>query len=451
MRAVTIACSPATAVLVASLAGVRLTAQDTLAATAFVNVAVVPMDTERVLTGQTVVVQAGRITALGLATRIRVPAGAVRIDGQGKYLIPGLADMHAHTPSLRYTFARTATPEATAEAERMLFLWLANGVTTVRLMHKWSESVRLKDRAAKGELWSPRIYAATSFAKDTLTYVQDKAAGFDFVKGSASGSDTDAHHIQVFDAQVAAARRAGLPVAGHVPPARAIAAQVASIEHLRDFGVLTGDGKKWEELAQHRLDEAHVRTVAAALKQAGVWLCPTSILYEAFQWNPDTVARWPELRYLSKRAIEQQQQSWMTNGPGSASPAVVRRAIEQRRRVIKLIHEAGAGLLLGTDAPAGYAVPGFAVHRELEIFVQAGLTPYQALATGTRNVATYFDTLDSAGTVAVGKRADLVLLNDNPLQDIRHTAQPAGVMLGGQWLSRAELDRGLVALEGKAF
>ena len=96
-------------------------------------------------------------------------------------------------------------------------------------------------------------------------------------------------------------------------------------------------------------------------------------------------------------------------------------------------------------------VPGFAVPRELAALVRAGLTPYQALVTGTRNPAEYFGTLDSAGTVAVGKRADLVLLAGNPLADVRHTAHPAGVMFGGRWLPRAEIDRRLAALEGKVY
>jgi imidazolonepropionase-like amidohydrolase len=103
--------------------------------------------------------------------------------------------------------------------------------------------------------------------------------------------------------------------------------------------------------------------------------------------------------------------------------------------------------LLGTDA-FGAVIPGFSVPWELETFVRSGLIPYEALATGTRNVAVFLGTLDSTGTVAVGKRADLVLLTGNPLQDIRHAAHPAGVMLGGRWLSRAELDQLLVLLEG---
>jgi adenine deaminase len=112
--------------------------------------------------------------------------------------------------------------------------------------------------------------------------------------------------------------------------------------------------------------------------------------------------------------------------------------LEVSLQVVNALQDAGAGLLLGADMTL--ESPGFAVHRELELLVLAGLTPYQALATGTRNVAVYLGTQDSTGTVAVGKRADLVLVDGNPLTDIRYTAGPAGAMVGGRWLARAELD-----------
>ena len=118
-------------------------------------------------------------------------------------------------------------------------------------------------------------------------------------------------------------------------------------------------------------------------------------------------------------------------------------SLEAMRRMVKALQDSGAGLLLGTDAVdlVPNLMPGFAVHRELQALVRAGLTPYQALRTGTYNVAEYFGTLDSTGTIAVGKRADLVLLGGNPLADIHQTMQPAGVMLGGRWLAREEIDR----------
>jgi imidazolonepropionase-like amidohydrolase len=110
-------------------------------------------------------------------------------------------------------------------------------------------------------------------------------------------------------------------------------------------------------------------------------------------------------------------------------------------RVRKALHDGGVGILLGSDAPQTWNVPGFSIHRELASYVAAGLTPYQALVTGTRGVAAHFNTRDRSGTVEIGKRADVVLLDANPLQDIAHTSRIAGEMIGGRWLPRNELDR----------
>ena len=129
-----------------------------------------------------------------------------------------------------------------------------------------------------------------------------------------------------------------------------------------------------------------------------------------------------------------------------ASTASAERTMQTRRRLIRALHAGGAGLLLGSDAPQIYNVPGFSIHRELEALVAAGLTPYQALETGTRNVAVFFGTSDRTGTIEVGKRADLVLLDANPLTDIRNTGRQSGVMLRGRWLSRAEIQTRLDAI-----
>jgi imidazolonepropionase-like amidohydrolase len=129
-----------------------------------------------------------------------------------------------------------------------------------------------------------------------------------------------------------------------------------------------------------------------------------------------------------------------------SSEESARRVLQVRRKLIKALHAGGAGLLLGSDAPQIYNVPGFSVHRELAALVAAGLTPYQALETGTRNVAVFFGTLSTSGTIGVGKRADLVLLDANPLLDVGNTTRRAGVMLRGRWLPRTEIETRLAAI-----
>jgi hypothetical protein len=235
------------------------------------------------------------------------------------------------------------------------------------------------------------------------------AAGYDFLKPHDE-------RREMFDSVVTAARRLRLPVAGHVtnfvPLEQGLTAGMHSIEHLTGYGIRSDD---WERAAGK--PTSYIPTLAAVTKRAGVWNCPTLILYE----------------------------------PKMPLPGVSSAPVEPYRRLVKALQDAGAGLLLGTDAGVGAAIEDQVgtVHAELQALVRAGLTPYQALLTGTRNVASYFGTLDETGTLAVGKRADLVLLRGNPLADIANTLHPAGVMLGGRWLPRAELDRRLADRPGE--
>jgi len=440
-------------------------AQDPI--TAFVNVSVVPMDRERVLPHQTVIVRGARIVALGPAHRVRVPPTAVRIDGKGKFLLPGLADMHTHIPGL--DSAGWFPDSAMADAERQLFLFVANGVTTIRVMRGWAQTLTLRDRVARGELFGPRMYVARraiehagkGWEDSAVRIVEDveaaKAAGYDLYKvhGAIKGG-TAAH-----DSLVAAARRVRLPIAGHVPNGvdnltyagspgalsleQAIDAGYTSIEHLLGFAEAAVPGYAESEARQQsppepgldQVDEGKLHAIALRLRQARVWNCVTlGVRVNVGRSLP--IAQHPELRYLPDSArqfwakrlpyfVEHDDPKWFTFD----------------RKVIRALRETGAGILLGTDSPIsawGMPLAGFPVHEELLALVRAGLTPYQALATGTRNVAAYLGTLDSTGTVAVGKRADLVLLAGNPLTDIRQTAVPAGVMVGGHWLDRTALD-----------
>ena len=442
--------------------------------TAFVNVAVIPMDRERVLMRQTVLVQGGHITALGPVGTVRVPAGVVHVDGRGKFLIPGLADMHMHLQDTD-----------SAGAEEALFLLVANGVTTIRDVdflvkgggNGWAklsgnDLLRLRARAAAGDLVSPRIYTSGRWGGDSPSDTNDqsggraadaataipryKAAGYDFIKIHKEDRETT-------DSVLAVAHRVGIPVVGHVPAdmdiEHAISAGYTSIEHLMGYEaylrqrVARGDGTievRAPSAAQSdTIDPVVLHTIAVETQRAHVWNCPTQAVFDnlAMGASIDSLAQRPELRYVNARTLR----FWdafsnliVTNGGDSfPSQAAV------HRQLIKALQSAGAGLLSGTDTWMPYMVAGFSLHHELEALVRAGLTPYQALVTSTRNVAAYFGALDQRGTVTVGKRADLVLLNGNPLLDIRQTAQVAGVMLGGRWLTRAELDQRLAGYAGK--
>ena len=176
---------------------------------------------------------------------------------------------------------------------------------------------------------------------------------------------------------------------------------------------------------------------------AGVWNVPTQSLFEhtANAIPPEDIGDWPEMKYASRAAVER----WIEikreiTADRDFERAIADRAIELRRRLIRELHAAGAGLLLGSDSPQRFNVPGFALHRELEYLVAAGLTPFEALETGTVAVARFFGEEDDRGTVEIGKFADLMLLDENPLADIGNSRRVHGTMLRGRWVSRTELD-----------
>jgi hypothetical protein len=416
------------------------------AAIAIERVSVIPMDRERVLADHTVLVRDGRIAEIGPAGRITVPSSATRVDGQGQYLMPALAEMHAHVPS----------GPAAGQAERVLFLYVANGIGTIRSMLGDPSHFQLRQRAGRGEIVAPTMYlSGPSFSGQTVQTPDDatervleqKRAGYDLLKIHPGVQRP------VFDALAAASGRESIRFAGHVPVdvglQRALDTRYWTIDHLDGYvEALARPGAPEAQLFGINLvdhvDESRLPSLVAATRAAGTWNVPTQILLEHWYGpeDPDTMRKWPEMRYANPAEVDQ----WVaTKRKFTEAYSADHRAryLALRRRIIKALHDGGAGLLLGSDAPQTWNVPGFSVHREIATYVAAGLTPYQALATGTRNIAEHLGTLDRTGTVEAGKRADLVLLDGNPLQDISNTSRIAGVMIGGRWISRADIDRRL--------
>jgi imidazolonepropionase-like amidohydrolase len=420
---------------------------------AFVNVNVVPFDRERILTGQTVIVRDGRIAEIGPVEKTKVPAGALQIDGRGKYLMPGLADMHVHL------FPGMGQPDDLTNQQFQLFL--ANGVTTIRNMIGKAEHLALRDRVAKGELLGPTIYTAgppllgnnvpTPEAAERAV-VDQKKAGYDLLKVHEGLSP------ETYAAIAATAKRERIPFAGHVTAtvglARALDAQQNSIEHLDGYlQAMVADNSPVKptpsqvvlgQVLQH-IDESKLASLAAATRKAGVWNDPTLTLFKLVvsDAKPEDYLKWPEMQYIPAKMREgfaKQKQSTMGN---SASASERQRYLQLRNKVLVALHAAGAKLLIGPDSPQFFLVPGFATHRELESFVEAGLSPYQALEAATRNPAEYFaesmKTTRDFGTVETGLRADLILLDANPLQSVTNLSKRAGVMVRGRWLPESEL------------
>jgi imidazolonepropionase-like amidohydrolase len=421
-------------------------------ATVFAGANVIPMDTERVLENHTVVVRGGRIEQVGPAAQLAVPEGALVVDARGKYLMPGLAEMHAHIP---------AASGGMDGVVNTLFLYVAGGVTTIRGMQGNPLHLELRDQVARHELVGPRIYAAgpglnANSAPNPEAAVrmveEQKQAGYDLLKLLPGLTRA------TFDAMAAAAHRMGIPFAGHVPANvglnRALEARYASIDHLDGYvealagypgGNAPNPGFFGFNLLD-RLDESRIPALAAATRESGVWNVPTQTLIEhlASTEDPRVMAQWPEMRYMSPQTVNQWiQRKEAFRQDAAFTPERAARFIDVRRRLLKALHDAGAEIALGSDAPQWWNVPGFSVRRELYAMVAAGLTPYEALATGTRHAARYFDAGSEWGTVAQGLTADLILLEANPLTDIENLWKQEGVMVRGNWLPRQEIDRRL--------
>jgi imidazolonepropionase-like amidohydrolase len=419
------------------------------AATAFIGVNVLPMDKDTVLADQTVIVTDGKIASIAPTAKAQVPAGAVKVDGKGKYLMPGLGELHAHIPGGQ-------APDA--DVERTLFLYVANGVTTIRGMLGDPRHLVYRERVAKGEVLGPRIYTAggPSFSANTAKtpeiavtmVVEQKKAGYDLLK-IHPGVPRDA-----FDAMAAKADELKIPFAGHVPEPvglmRALEAKYRSIDHLDGYAEALVPGASGSQTFGVNLvakaDESRIPALVKATRAAGTWQVPTEILL--VNWlgdeDPEAMAKWPEMKYVQPGILTKwiaQKQGFLAKYP----QADRQKLLALRRKLIKALHDGGVPFALGSDAPQTWNVPGFSAHRELGAIVAAGLTPYEALKSGTANVGVYFGTESTVGTVAAGKRADLVLLDANPLANIANSSRIAGVMVNGRWLSKADIDARLAA------
>lgn len=423
---------------------------------AFVNVSVVPMDREVVLRDHTVIVSGDTIAAIAPSASVKPPAGATIVDGTGKFLMPGLAEMHGHL-----------TGANDALNERILLLSVARGITTVRGMLGHPSHLVLRDRVKKGELLGPTIYTSGpslngNTVPDAATagklVTEQKAAGYDLLKihpGIARGP---------FDALAATAKKVGIPFAGHVPidvgVHRAIEAGYASIDHLDGYvEALLKDGAPVDpkqpgffglNFVGH-LDESRIPALVSKTKAAGVWNVPTQSLIPAFMGPESTeslLAR-PEMRYLPKQMVDNwtgQRNKFIDGLEQTNSQGKVAEFMAVRSKIIKALDDADAGVLLGADTPQVMQVPGWATHGELQSLVAAGLSPYRALRTGTVNVARYLKTDARTGTLQKGKEASAILVDGNPLDDVGNAGKISGVLVRGRWLPKSEIDQKLAAL-----
>jgi len=406
---------------------------------AFVNANVITMEGQEVLSGATVLVSGDRITAVGAA--VTVPESAVKIDAEGRYLVPGLAEMHGHVPR----------PDEPAQyTEDVLFLFVANGITTVRGMLGAPGQLELRRRANTGEIVSPTLYlAGPTFSgwaiespEQAIAKVrQQKEEGWDLLKIHPGLS------LEEYDAMARTAREEGIRFAGHVPVD--VGLMHAIDQGHETFEHVDGYVEYLRTVNSEEIDAEALAHAIARTKEAGAWVVPTMALWEnLFGYIPaEELEAYPELKYMPPNVVE----SWSRRTRDvQGSPDFDREAAEElmawRAQVLAAMHREGVRILMGTDSPQVYSVPGFSLRRELEHMVDAGMDPYSILVSGTANVGAYFSDTDTFGTITPGSRADLLLVNGNPLEDVMHLSNLAGVMVRGQWLSRAVLDAGLAAI-----
>lgn len=400
---------------------------------AFVHANVVPMNEERLLSDQTVVVHNGVITQIGPSKTAVIPRGACKIDAKGKFLIPGLADAHVHLLS-----------------PNELPLYLANGVTTVFNLDGRPAHLLWRKKIARGEMIGPAIFTtgpiferARTAAEDVRLVDEQAGAGYDAVKIYNPVSKAE------YPALIAEAKKRNLLLMGHVargPEFEMTVQSGQSIAHLEEF-TYTFFNPQHDDHNKHIVyDESRIPEAVRLTKDAGIFVTPTLSTYATIVQQAtdlDGFLKNPEMKYLPPwtQAQFQPAANRYKNGFSSDDIPQIRTSLAFQRKLLKALFDAGVPLMCGTDAPEVGPLPGFGIHDELQEFVNDGLTPYQSLQTATVNVARYLRHAGEFGTVEVGKRPDLVLLEGNPLVAIANTRRVVGVMVRGEWLPRAQLAR----------
>jgi len=441
--------------------------------TAIQNVHVVPMTAETIIRYQTLLVKGDRIVEMAASGTMSLPNGCTVIDGQGAYLVPGLADMHVHTRDDWQTKAWPVSP---------LALFLANGVTTIRDFGPKGKTntfpLHWREEISRRTLDGPWIYASgerlyASPIEDPATLVRkNHLQGFDFQKIYSYVSAED------FKAAITAAKSLEFYAAGHIPFQLGLAKtlfygldEIAHIEEL-DFEFIAFDrnkqlpAKQWlpyvvgRAMRQYDMsagfDETEFRArfgptladIVHRIKVSDTPVCTTlsvgdTIVQKLFQ------ASWfrarPENKYMPKdywQTFKQGREKHQLQFRGVESLALFKYELE--KLLLRELHRAGVTLVLSTDCGTGRMgiVPGFSIHNELRILVENGLSPYEALATGTFNAAKVVKKMGRRGdfgVIAIGKRADLVMITGNPLENIGALQNIQGVMAAGKWYGKSTL------------
>ena len=428
------------------------------------NVTVIPMDRDVTLPGQTVLIENGIITTV--APKAKIGKGFKEIDGTGKYLIPGLFDMHAHF------FYEQGNHVNTCEQE--LKLMLANGLTTVRIEGGYPAYLEAREKVKKGEWVGPQLlvvslpiagkgdvnnpfeFVCTDPVEAVKAVKRFKAEGYDAIKLTLLVKP------DVYDAVIKTAQEENMKVTGHVGPLiklpRALAAK-QQIEHMDEFidmllpdtsynhGQSVSDMNLWRPKAWATvpyLDESKIPALVQQVREAGVYVTPTNYFFYSFfatGIDESTAKQREDFQYVPsvlKDYAWKVRTQYLNRMPPEESK---KKYIAIRTKMIVDCWKAGVPLMAGSDSPQWFTVTGFAIHDEIENLVQTGLTPFAALQTATINPATYLGLNKQKGTIEKGKQADLVLLDKNPLEDIKNARAISGVFANGVWYNQSQVNK----------
>jgi imidazolonepropionase-like amidohydrolase len=452
--------------LLACLIPVFISCQPTLADLqsaddiAFVNVNVLPMTSNEVLKNQTVIIKGGKIAQIGDAKSVKPPKGALKIKGKGKYLMPGISEMHAHIP--------VAQNGDDADVRETLFLYLSNGITVIRGMLGHPYHLELRRAIADGEVLGPRMFTSSPSLNGNTVQSKEEARtkvtnyaqdGYDFLKIHPGIK------LDVFEELVRTANDVGITFSGHVPTAvgvhRAIDFGYASIDHLDGYvdGLVPASanvnpdagglfGLSFTNLA----DEKMIPELVQATKANNIWVVPTQALLVRLTSpkSGEEMMKEPEMQYINPGTRYQWRgaKQPILDDP-NFSDAMAEKFIGIRESLLRQMSDAGVGLLLGSDAPQIYNVPGFSIQHEMQSMANAGISNFKILQSGTINPAKFLGKSGTFGQVTEGAAADLILLHENPLDDIENMQELAGVMIQGKWMPKKLIDKELRAIAEK--
>ena len=377
-----------------------------------------------------------------------IPKKAIIIDGKGKWLIPGLIDAHVHLPTDGYFGQKLPTqiPDLSFDMQDIMTPIIANGVTTVLDLNSTMETFGQKKAIEKGYIVGPRIALASNINGDNgqgkiantaeegrIMVRIAKAEGYDFIKLYSK------LNIETYNAIIDEAHKQGLKTIGHIPNAFEGKLEQAFVPH---FGMVAHA----EEFSKHseNFSIEDAQKFAKLSKDNGTYLSPTltTMVWIANQTNSiDSIKNSPTLKYVHPLL----QSKWLTANNYNKNFIVknlsyLEEMVKFHFLLVKVFKDAGVPIIAGTDAGVSGVVAGFSLHDELELLVQAGLTPQEALNSATLLSAQWLGIDKQIGSIETGKYADLILLDKNPITDIKNTRKIAGVFVNGNWIDKNKLN-----------